>query len=178
MREKGQIAQAQGGGILRRGPPLGPGGREGQAAGLGAEAAVAAAGAKHRGQVTLSGYAHAQRAVDKHLDFTAQPDAGGDFLPRHLPREHHAGKARVPQKTDARRGVAGELGGGVKNQTGRGGAQAAGQTEILHDQRVHPEGAGFFRHPQRILQLFLPDEGGSAPGGRRPPVHDNTTPPP
>ena len=134
-------------------------GREGQAAGLGAQAPVAAAPTEQRREITLAGYAPAEGAVDKYLQLTAEARAGGDFLRRHLPGQDHPAKAGFPQPRDPLGSVAGELGGGMQGHLRGGGAQTPGEAPVLHDQRIHPSPAGLFRQAQGVVHLVVLNQG-------------------
>jgi hypothetical protein len=129
------VAQAQG--VARVLEPAVP---VGQAAGLRALAAVAAAPADHGGQVALPRIAHAERAVHKHLEFhgAAAGDAR-DLLARQLPRQHDAPEAQLRRLLHALERVDAHLRRGVEHRVGRQLAHELRHAEILHDERVHAQ---------------------------------------
>ena len=108
----------------------------GQAAGLGAEAAVAAPAPHHRGHQALARAGHAQRAVDERLDLDALRGARRQLVKGQLPRHHHAVKALVPQKRDGLPVVGGQLGAGVQLDVRRDLSQGPGHAQVLHDHGV------------------------------------------
>ena len=130
-----------------------------QAAGLGAQAAVARPLPDHRGQVALPGVAHAQRAVDEHLGLDAR--LLGDqahLVPRALTAEHHARKAEVARLARAVERVYGHLGRGVQREIRRVRMQQPRKAQILHDQRVRARLIEEFRIPHRVVQLAVARE--------------------
>ena len=132
----------------------------GQAAGLGALAAVAGAAADDGRHIALAGIAHAQRTVDEDLDAHGAVAADiGDLLARQLAREHHARKAERGKLAHALERVHRELGGGMQRQL-RGDLAGKGRhAEVLHDEGVDAC-AGRGRDMLRDLrQLAVRDEG-------------------
>ena len=114
-----------------------------QAAGLGTQAPVAAASAQNRGEKALSRVTHAQGAVAKNFDFNGGALADEfNGVPGELPGEDHTGHAQVGHLLHSVQVVNRHLGGGVDGQVGGGLAQHAQYAQILHQHRVHPQGAG------------------------------------
>ena len=137
MVSQGHVLEGQGVAVRPIPPAIG------ESAGLGAQAPVAAAPADDGGQEALSGIAHAQRTVDKHLDFNGGVSADiGDVLPGQLPAEHHTAHAQVGGGLHAVQAVNGHLGGGVDRQVRCALAQGAHQSHILHQHRVRPQLGG------------------------------------
>lgn len=108
----------------------------GEAAELGAGAAVGASARDRLAHVALARIAHAERAVNEAFDagrLQGGP-AGGDFGKRQFAREHHLRKAGLLEKGGLfprRADVA--LGRGVELDVGQG---AGHEPHVLHDQHV------------------------------------------
>ena len=113
---QGEVLQGQrvGGGFLPR-PP------EGQAAGLGAQAPVAAASPQHGGEKALAAVTHAQRPMAENLQLHGGAGAQvRDGIGGQLPGQHHPGHAQVGAGPDPVQAVDGHLGGGVEGQVWTG----------------------------------------------------------
>ena len=113
---QGEVLQGQrvGGGFLPR-PP------EGQAAGLGAGAPVAAASPQHGGEKALAAVTHAQRSVDEGLNLNGRVETNVlNGVPAELPGEDYPGHAQLRAAADAVQAVDGHLGGGVEGQVWTG----------------------------------------------------------
>ena len=85
----GQAAQIAGGQKIA----LAPAHSVFHAAGLSAQAAIAAAPADHGRHQALAGAGHAERAMYEHLELRPQPRAARDLVKTHFARQHHADKA-------------------------------------------------------------------------------------
>ena len=115
---------------------------KGQAAGLGAQAPVAAAASQQGAEQALPRNGHAQRPVDKALQLDGAGLVDLLNLPQgHLPGEHGPLRPQVPQQLHPRRGVEAHLGGGVQGQLGRPLPQQREQPHVLHQHGVHRQGA-------------------------------------
>ena len=108
-----------------------------QPARLRAQAAVAASSANDGGQFTLSGIAHAQRTVHKHLGFHAGflRDVL-NFFQRQLTRQHHAGESQFFCLPRAFQRMNGQLRRCMQHGIRKRLPNTARRTEILHNQRV------------------------------------------
>ena len=114
-----------------------------EAAGLGAQAPVAAASPDDRGEKALARPAHAQGPVAEHLDLHRGVLADvGDLVPAQLPAQHHPGEAQVGAGLHPVQGVDGHLGGGVEGQVGGDLPEHPGHPQVLDDDGVHPDPAG------------------------------------
>ena len=129
---------------------------KGQPAGLGTQAPVAAAASQHGTELALPRHGHTQRPVDKAFQLHRAGLPHFPDLPKaHLPGEHHALGAQLPQQLGPRRGVEAHLGGGVKGQLGRPLPQQGEQPHVLDQHRVHRQGAQVFCKLQGLGQLFF-----------------------
>ena len=109
-------------------------------AGLGAQAPVARPSADGGGQIALAGIAHAQGAVDEHLDLHRAALADELDLPEgQLPGQHHPGEAQLFTGQNAGQVVDGHLGGGMDGQLGGQGADHPGHAQVLDDEGVGPQ---------------------------------------
>ena len=104
----------------------------------------------------IRGVAIASRNGNEYL--RSLPDAGGDLLRRQLAGQHHAFKSEGGQRPHPRRCVAGALRGGMEGHFGRRRVDGGRQTEILHDEGIHPTGAGFLGAGERIREFLLPHQ--------------------
>ena len=94
-----------------------------QAAGLGAQAAVAAPAADDGGEKALAGVAHALRAVNKGLDLNGGVGADvGDLVGGQLPRQHRPGAAQVGALAHAVEVHHAHLSAGMDGHVGGGAA--------------------------------------------------------
>ena len=123
---------------------------------LRAQAAVAAAPAEHAGERAAAGRAHAQRAVDKHLDFQRRGRGdGGDLLHGQLPGKHHARKAETAQHFHACGIVHGHLRGGVQGQRGTHATHERGGADILHDHGVRARSRNVAHSVRKRIQFRI-----------------------
>ena len=110
-----------------------------EAAGLGAQTAVAAAAADDGGQVALSRIAHAQGAVGKGLDLNGRVLADvADLIPAQFPGEDRPGKAQFGALLHAVQAVHGHLSGGVQGELRSHLVEHPGHAQILDNDGVHP----------------------------------------
>ena len=128
----------------------------GQTAGLGAEAAVAAALAEHRAHIALAGHRHAQRAMHEGLHLEGgRADDLPDLLLRALAGQHDAGKAHLLEHFGPLDVVHHHLGGAVQPKRRRAPAQQRRRARVLHDDRVDPRRAGGFGVGEKLRDLIL-----------------------
>ena len=126
---------------------------EGQTAGLGAQAPVAAAAPQDGGQEALAAVAHAQGPVDKGLQLHGRGLAQGlDGGLGQLPGEDHPGHAQVSAGLHAVQVVDGHLGGGVDVHIGDGLPEKSGHAQVLDqdgvDADLRGKGGGLRRQGQ------------------------------
>ena len=137
-------------------------GGEAQAAGLGAEATVAAAASHGGAEVTLAGDAHAQRAVDEHLEFEAGvpcrfPD-GEDFLIGQFPGQDRAGEPKARECPEPFRSHDRHLGGGMEFHAGGSGTDEGGNARVLDDECVDSKFACVFDEVHRQREFLVGDQ--------------------
>ena len=154
MAHEGHVLQAQRIAVGRAAPAvLHP-------AGLGAQAAVAAARADQGGEKALPGIAHAQRPVDKHLHLDGRVAADmGDLLARELAREDDALHPQRRAGEHPVQAVHRHLRGRVQRQPGRDGAHQFGHPEVLHQHGVHADPAGLSGVARGLRQLVVGEQG-------------------
>ena len=147
----------------------------GQAAGLGALAAIGAAPAERQACQTLARVADAQRAVDEDFEFdVGLPANGGDLGDREFPRQHHPPHAQRLDLADALGAAEGHLGRGVQRQLGAEPVDQPQQAEVLHqhgiDARRHGQPHGllgllqFVAEDQRVERQISFDAAGAEEG--------------
>ena len=133
-----------------------------QAAGLGTEPAVAAAAAHGGAEVTLTGDAHAERAVDEHLEFEAgvrgRLPNGTDLFERQFPGQDRAGEPEVCQGAEPFRCHDRHLGGGVELHVRRGGADEGGNAQVLDDECIDTERTCGLDEVDRQGQFLIGDQ--------------------
>ena len=131
----------------------------GQAAGLRAPAAIAAAPADQTGEETLSRAGHAQRAVDERFQLDALARAFSDFVIAHLARQHDAVEAGLAGKRRALAVVYGHLRAGMQRQRGQNGLQKRCRAQILHNGRVRAGMGDLFGHVIELILLAILEHG-------------------
>ena len=132
----------------------------GQAAGLGAGAPVAAALAYHGTHLTLSGVAHAQRAVAEYLDLGGAPGADLPHLvPGKLTGQHHPLHAQRGGLVGAAQGEQAHLRAGVEGHVRHDLPRQRQQAPVLHQYGVHAHGAGLAQRLRRLYQFPVGQQG-------------------
>ena len=117
--------------------------RERQTARLRAQSPVPAALSNHRAHIALTGNAHTQRSVYKHLCFNRHLSGNGsDFLPAHLSCQHNSGKSQLLGLPCARNIVDGQLGRSVHRHLRRCLAHQCRHSKVLHNQGIDAVAAG------------------------------------
>ena len=126
----------------------------GQAAGLGAGAPVAAALADEGAHGALAGIAHAQRAVDEHLDLRAATAAHvGDVLAGKFTGQHHPLHAQAFRPACTAGGEQAHLGAGMDGQVRRYRLCQRQHAPILHQHCVHAHLGGLPQYLGGLGQL-------------------------
>jgi len=132
----------------------------GQAAGLGAQAAVAAALADDRAHRALARVAHTQRPVGEDLDLDGAARADlADLAAAELAGKHGARDAEPRRLDHAGERVYGHLRAGVERHVRHGAAQRVQHAPVLHQDRVHARRACAARDGGKGGQLAVVDDG-------------------
>ena len=114
--------------------------RVGEAAAVGAAAAVPRTVLLQGGEEAEAGKRVAERAVDEHLDLAAAAARdGADVLDGEFAGEDDAREAEFPQREHAFEVVGDELRGGVEFEVGEVAAHETRHAEILHDEAVRAQ---------------------------------------
>ena len=132
----------------------------GQAAGLGAGAAVAAALAHHGTHLALTGVAHAQCAVGKNLDLGGT--AGADLaylIAGQLAGQHHPLQSQRGGLVGSAQGEQAHLGAGVERYVRHDLTGQGQQTPVLHQYGVHAHITGLAQRLCRLFQLAVRQQG-------------------
>ena len=134
--------------------------RERQAAGLGAQSAVAAAAAEHSGQVALAGNAHAEGAVDEDFQFQVGPFPDlPDFFQTEFPGQDNPFEAEVLQPVHAVGRHDGHLRGGMQRYVRGRRAGQGSHAQVLDNKGIHAGAAPELYELQRFLALLIPYQG-------------------
>ena len=132
----------------------------GQAAGLGALAAVGGAAAPGLAGEALAAVADAERAMHEGLQFDVHPPGDGrDLVDGQLPAHHHPPHPQRPGEAGPLGVGDRHLGAGVQGQMGRGGTRQAGHPDVLHDEGVHPAPGGVSYAAFDLGQLLVEHQG-------------------
>ena len=132
----------------------------GEAAGLGALAAVSASASHYGGEEALSRVADAESPVNEDLYLQRIAcHSVRQIRKTGLTGNDEAGKAPIRQDAADGGVVSRELGAGVEGERGKGSMNEGGGSHVGDDEGIHAAGGGLVGGLQGVRQLPIPKEG-------------------